>query len=52
MDPSNMPVIAWEMRCIIPVKWSIDSFEAGQSKVALETLELQHKGFLDDGCQV
>ncbi|MCB5164593.1 phage tail protein [Streptomyces bambusae] len=48
MDPHNKPVIKWEMRRIIPVKWSIASFEAGQSKVALETLELQHLGFLSD----
>ncbi|MFK0238351.1 phage tail protein [Streptomyces vinaceus] len=51
MDPSNSPVVTWEMRRIIPVKWSISSFEAGQSKVALETLELQHLGFLNDGSQ-
>ncbi|MFI8106606.1 phage tail protein [Streptomyces sp. NPDC086023] len=48
MDPHNKKVISWTMRRIIPVKWSITSFEAGQSKVALETLELQHLGFLDD----
>ncbi|WP_405497598.1 phage tail protein [Streptomyces sp. NBC_00096] len=48
MDPHNQPVISWSMRRIIPVKWSIASFEAGQSKVALETLELQHLGFLED----
>ncbi|MFE9566808.1 phage tail protein [Streptomyces sp. NPDC006487] len=48
MGPDNVKVISWNMRRIIPVKWSITSFEAGQSKVALETLELQHLGFLDD----
>ncbi|MEV7418824.1 phage tail protein [Streptomyces sp. NPDC089919] len=48
MDPHNKKVISWTMRRIVPVKWSITSFEAGQSKVALETLELQHLGFLDD----
>ncbi|GEC09576.1 hypothetical protein SSP24_72310 [Streptomyces spinoverrucosus] len=48
LDPSNKPVISWEMRRIIPIKWSINGFEAGASKVALETLELQHLGFLKD----
>ncbi|MCX4781780.1 phage tail protein [Streptomyces sp. NBC_01264] len=48
MDPSNQPVVEWNLRRLIPVKWSIAGFEAGQSKVALETLELQHLGFLDD----
>ncbi|MCY0931975.1 phage tail protein [Streptomyces sp. H27-H1] len=48
MDPSNEEVITWNLRRLVPVKWSIASFDAGQSKVALETLELQHLGFLDD----
>lgn len=49
MDPSNKPVISWSFRAIVPMKWSIVGFEAGTSKVALETLELQHNGFLNDG---
>ncbi|MFJ9605790.1 phage tail protein [Kitasatospora sp. NPDC101176] len=48
MDPANVKVISWELRDIMPGKWSIASFEAGASKVALETLELQHLGFLND----
>lgn len=49
MDPTNKPVISWTLQSVIPMKWSIVGFEAGTSKVALETLELQHNGFLNDG---
>ncbi|MFJ3977815.1 phage tail protein [Streptomyces sp. NPDC090021] len=48
MDPSGKPVISWTLRQILPTKWSIAGLEAGQSKVALETLELMHMGFLND----
>ncbi|MFB7056447.1 phage tail protein [Streptomyces vinaceus] len=49
LDPNNQEVIRWDLKSIVPMKWSIVGFEAGTSKVALETLELQHNGFLDDG---
>ncbi|MFK0223814.1 phage tail protein [Streptomyces vinaceus] len=49
MDPANKPVISWEIHDPMPIKWSIASFEAGASKIALETLDLQHLGFLNDG---
>ncbi|MFF3159108.1 phage tail protein [Streptomyces sp. NPDC057910] len=48
-DPNNKEVIRWDLKAVLPVKWSIVGFEAGTSKVALETLELQHNGFLNDG---
>ncbi|MFJ7209242.1 phage tail protein [Streptomyces sp. NPDC098789] len=48
LDPSNKPVISWDFKSIVPMKWSIVGFEAGTSKVALETLELMHNGFLSD----
>ncbi|WP_328455229.1 MULTISPECIES: phage tail protein [unclassified Amycolatopsis] len=47
-DANNDAVTEWELRNVVPAKWSIAGFEAGSSKVALETLELQHLGFLDD----
>ncbi|WP_035791596.1 phage tail protein [Kitasatospora mediocidica] len=49
MDPANKEVMKWELRQIVPSKWSISGgFEAGASKVALEMLELTHLGFLED----
>lgn len=47
-DSSGKPVADWELRYVLPSKWSITGFDAGASKVATETLELVHHGFLDD----
>jgi phage tail-like protein len=40
--------MSWELKGIVPTKWSITGFDASASKVATETLELAHHGFLDD----
>lgn len=47
-DPHGQSVFDWELDSIFPLSWGIDGFDAGSSKVALETLELQHNGFLID----
>ena len=47
-DPHNIEVFRWELDSIFPISWGIEGFDAGASKVALETLELQHTGFLID----
>jgi phage tail-like protein len=41
-------VTEWKLRDVMPAKWSITSFDAGASQVAMETLELVHRGFLED----
>jgi phage tail-like protein len=46
--PDKGPVTEWELRDVMPVKWTITTFDAGASQVSLETLELAHKGFLED----
>jgi phage tail-like protein len=47
-DAKGTEVTHWTLRHVIPVKWSIVSFDASQSKVATETLELAHMGFLEN----
>lgn len=42
------PVADWTLRDVMPAKWSISTFDAGASQVSMETLELVHRGFLDD----
>jgi phage tail-like protein len=42
-------VIEWELRNVMPAKWSISTFDAAGSAVAVEILELQHEGFLEVG---
>jgi phage tail-like protein len=47
-DSANEEVNKWDLRRVMPTKWSITSFDAHASAVATETLELMHNGFLDD----
>ena len=47
-DAGMKPVVEWTVTDVLPVKWSISGFEASGSKVATETLEFSHQGFLDD----
>lgn len=48
MDAKLGEVHKWSLRHVLPVKWNIQAFEAGSSKVAIESLELAHMGFLED----
>jgi phage tail-like protein len=47
-DSSGAKVVDWELKQVMPVRWSITGFDAGASRVATETLELNHRGFLAD----
>ena len=48
LDAHGDEVTSWRLEHVIPVKWSIIPFESTSQKVAVETLELAHMGFLDD----
>jgi phage tail-like protein len=41
-------VATWTLRDVMPSKWNVATFDAGASQVAIETLELCHRGFLED----
>ena len=45
---AEVPAAKWKLRDVMPSKWAINTFDAGASQVAIETLELVHKGFLED----
>jgi phage tail-like protein len=45
-DAGLKPVMTWNLRNVMPVKWNITPFDAAGNKVAIETLELAHNGFL------
>src|SRR5215210_7601561 len=47
-DAHGIEVFKWTCENAIPAKWSVVAFEAGTSKIAVETLEFSHNGFLDD----
>jgi phage tail-like protein len=40
-------IVTWNLRGVIPVSWSGPQFDASTGKMATETLELAHEGFLD-----
>lgn len=42
------PIVEWELRDVMPVKWNVGGFDASASSVSIETLELAHRGFLKD----
>jgi phage tail-like protein len=48
LDAAGEPVHDWEVRSAMPVKWSVGGFDATANKLAIETLEIVHLGFLDD----
>ena len=48
MDTAGKDVMEWEMRCVMPAKWSVSGFDATNGKLAVEQLDLMHLGFLDD----
>lgn len=41
-------VMKWKLEQVMIKKWAITGFNAGQSGIATETLDLVHLGFLDD----
>jgi phage tail-like protein len=41
-------VVRWTCEQALPLKWSIPPFDASTSKIAVETLEFSHLGFLED----
>jgi phage tail-like protein len=47
-DAKGEKILAWVCQGAFPAKWSITTFEAGTSKIAVETLEISHVGFLED----
>lgn len=46
LNPAGQLVAEWTLDGVIPVKWSGPSLNVETSKVAMETLELAHHGFL------
>jgi phage tail-like protein len=45
-DAHGDEVMSWDLRGVHPQSWSGPTFDAGAAKVATETLELVHEGFL------
>jgi len=46
-DSFGKEVLHWDLRNAMPKAWNISTMDAGTSQVAIETLELDHEGFLE-----
>lgn len=44
MDQARYPIMWWDVKDALPVKWSGPAFDARSGEVAIESLELIHKG--------
>ncbi|MDX2361898.1 MAG: phage tail protein [Crocinitomicaceae bacterium] len=47
----NEPIFVWNIVHVIPVKYEIDSLDAQESKILIETLELSYNYFTTDNTQ-
>lgn len=44
-DESKAPLMAWHISGCFPVKWNVDEFNASESKLVIETIELSYNYF-------
>jgi phage tail-like protein len=44
LDPQQVPVMWWNFRNALPVRWTGPSFNANSDEVAVESVELAHEG--------
>jgi phage tail-like protein len=49
LDPKLEPVARWTFEQAYPVKWSGPALRAGETALAVESLELAHRGLLPEG---
>jgi len=47
-DSFAAAILTWNLRAAMPKAWNISTMDAGASQVAIETLELDHEGFLEE----
>ena len=47
MDSAGQDKWRWDFKDAFPVRWSGPDLRAGSAEVAIETLELAHRGFID-----
>ncbi|MDT7578991.1 MAG: hypothetical protein QOK35_255 [Pseudonocardiales bacterium] len=44
LDRQRIPVMWWNFRNALPVRWTGPTFDAGDDQIGVETLELAHEG--------
>lgn len=46
-DTAHNPMVSWKLEAAFPCKWSGPQLTIGSEMVAVETLEIAHKGWID-----
>ena len=42
LNPERQPLMAWNLTNVYPIKWNVDTFNAEESKIVIETLECSY----------
>ncbi|MCB0468915.1 MAG: phage tail protein [Aequorivita sp.] len=45
LNEKHEPLVTWNVVNVYPVKWSVDDFNAEESKITIETIELAYNYF-------
>lgn len=45
LNEKHEPLVTWNVVHVYPVKWSVDDFNAEESKITIETIELAYNYF-------
>ncbi len=45
LNEEHEPLVTWNVVHVYPVKWSVDDFNAEESKITIETIELAYNYF-------
>lgn len=45
LNPDGEPLISFNLENVFPLKWSLDGFNAQESRIAVETMEFYYKKF-------
>ncbi len=46
LNPAHEPLMSWQVIGAIPQRWEVSSFQAEQSSIVIETLQLNYSYFL------
>jgi phage tail-like protein len=45
LNPERQPLMAWNLTNVYPIKWNVDTFNAEESKIVIETIECSYNSF-------
>jgi phage tail-like protein len=42
LNPERQPLMAWNLTNVFPIKWNVDTFNAEESKIVIESIECSY----------